>query len=84
MQWKLATFLSNYYFTPLIRVLQTMLPPSLKPKSSSLKAPKIAYETYVEIVSSNEEGLTDQQIEWLRRVAKEERILKKIFVLNPF
>lgn len=83
MQWKLATFLSNYYFTPLIRVLQTMLPPSLKPKSSSLKAPKIAYETYVEIVSSNEEGLTDQQIEWLRRVAKEERILKKDFRSKP-
>lgn len=79
MQWKLATWLSAYYFTPLIRVLQTMLPPSLKPQSSSLKAPKIAYETYVSVLSNDEEGLTAQQIEWLRRVNKEGRILKKDF-----
>ena len=43
----LAKEVASYYMAPLISVLQAMLPPSLAPRSSSLKAPKIAYETYV-------------------------------------
>jgi len=77
--WTLAKRVSEYYFAPLISVFQTMLPPSIKPKSSSLKGPKIAYECYVEIIDSNEDGLTDKQIEWLRLVAKEGQILKRDF-----
>lgn len=77
--WKLAQKVASYYYSPLISVFQTMLPPSIKPKSSSLKGPKIAYECYVEIVDSDEEGLTDKQKEWLRLVSKEGKILKKDF-----
>ncbi len=77
--WELAQKVSAYYYSPLISVFQTMLPLSIKPKSSSLKGPKIAYECYVEIIDSNEEGLTDKQKEWLRLVNKEGKILKKDF-----
>ena len=47
---------SSYYIAPKISVLQVMLPPSLSPKKSSLKAPKIAYDQYLEIINDNEEG----------------------------
>lgn len=77
--WELAQEIASYYFSPLIRVLQTMLPPSLKPQTSALKAPKIAYQYFVEIENDDEEGLTDKQIEWLRLVKKEKRIEKKDF-----
>ncbi len=43
---ELAQEISKYYFYPLIGVLNTFLPPSLKPKSSSLNKPKIAYNKY--------------------------------------
>lgn len=75
----LAKRISSYYFCPFIRVLQTMLPPSIKPKSSALKAPKISYESYVVGIDDNEEGLSVKQKEWLRLVMKEKRILKKDF-----
>lgn len=69
--------ISSYYLAPKISVLQTMLPPSLSPKRSSLKAPKIAYEQYLEINDDNEEGLTNKQIELLRLIKKDGRLLKK-------
>ncbi len=77
--WDLALYMTSYYFTPLIKVLKTMLPPSLKPQTSALKAPKIAYDYYVECVDASEEGLTSKQIEWLRLVSQEKRIPKKDF-----
>ena len=40
---------SEYYIAPKIAVLQAMLPPSLSPRRSSLKDPKIAYEQFVKI-----------------------------------
>ncbi len=43
---KLAREISSYYFYPLIGVLNTFLPPSLKPKSSFINKPKIAYKEY--------------------------------------
>lgn len=66
-----------YYLSPKIAVLKAMLPASLKPSLSSLKGPKIAYETYVEAVSSDEEGLTPKQLELLRYLGKNGAILKK-------
>ena len=39
----LASDIADYYFAPLISVFQTMLPPSLKPKISSLNS---LYNTY--------------------------------------
>ena len=44
---KLADLVSEYYLASKISVLQTMLPPSLSPRRSSLRAPKIAYDQYV-------------------------------------
>ncbi len=74
---ELAHKISSYYLSPLISVLQAMLPLSLSPKMSTLKGPKIAYEKWVELVSSDESDLTDKQIEILRLIAKNGKILKK-------
>lgn len=73
----LAEKVSAYYFAPLISVLQSMLPPSLSPRLSSLHGPKIAYEKYVELVANDESDLTAKQIEMLRLIAKNTPILKK-------
>ena len=68
---------SSYYLAPKISVLQAMLPPSLSPRRSSLKAPKIAYNQYYEILNDEEEGLTNKQIELLRFIKQEGRVLKR-------
>ena len=68
---------SSYYLAPKISVLQTMLPPSLSPRKSSLKAPKIAYDQYLEVIDDNEDGLTNKQIELLRFIKQEGRVLKR-------
>ena len=68
---------SAYYLAPKISVLQAMLPPSLSPRKSSLKAPKIAYDQFYEVVDDNEEDLTNKQIELLRFIKQEGRILKR-------
>ena len=68
---------SDYYLVPKISVLQSMLPPSLSPKKSSLKAPKIAYDQYLEVINDNEDDLTNKQIELLRFIKLEGRVLKR-------
>ena len=68
---------SSYYLAPKISVLQTMLPPSLSPRRSSLKAPKIAYDQYLEAINDSEDGLTNKQIELLRFIKLEGRVLKR-------
>ena len=68
---------SSYYLAPKISVLQVMLPPSLSPKRSSLKAPKIAYDQYLEVIDENEDDLTNKQIELLRFIKQEGRVLKR-------
>lgn len=73
----LAKEVASYYSSPLISVLQTMLPSSLKPRYSSLKAPKIKYEKYLVLLNSNENDLTPKQVELLRLVAKNEKVLKR-------
>lgn len=74
---ELANKVSDYYVAPKISVLQSMLPPSLSPRRSSLKAPKIAYDQYVRTISDNEDGLTDKQIELLRLISSVDKVLKK-------
>ncbi len=74
---KLAEKVSVYYLSPLMSVIQAMLPLSLSPKLSSLKGPKIAYEKWVELLSPDESDLTDKQIETLRLIARNSPILKK-------
>ena len=73
----LANEIKNYYLAPYISILQAMLPLSLKPTSSSLKGPKIAYEYFVKIVSDNEDNLTPKQIELLRLVKNNGEVNKK-------
>ena len=74
---ELADKVADYYIAPKISVLQSMLPPSLSPRKSSLKAPKIAYDIYVKAVDTDEDGLTDKQKEILRLVASADKVLKK-------
>ena len=69
--------MKDYYLASKISILQTMLPPSLSPRRSSLKKPRIAYEKYVQILDESEFGLTNKQIEALRLIAEEKKILKK-------
>ena len=74
---ELADKVADYYIAPKISVLQSMLPPSLSPRKSSLKAPKIAYDIYVKVVDTDEDGLTDKQKEILRLVSSADKVLKK-------
>ena len=73
---ELSNEISEYYLASKISVLQTMLPPSLSPKKSSLKAPKIAYNIFLEVIDDSEEGLTNKQIELIRLIKQEGRVLK--------
>ncbi len=74
---ELADEMSEYYLASKISVLQTMLPPSLSIRHSSLKAPKIAYDQYVVVIDKSEENLTHKQIELLRLLSSEDKILKR-------
>ncbi len=51
--WDLANKLSEHYFYPLIGVLQTMLPNSMKPKHVALNAPKIKYDEFYKLNKEN-------------------------------
>ena len=73
---ELALKLSSYYFASLISVYQSMLPPSLKPKKSSLSKPKIQYETWVRLLSDSEDELTAKQVECLRLIKANKEVLK--------
>lgn len=72
----LADKIHEHYLAPKISVLQAMLPPSLSPRRSSLKAPKIAYDQYVVLKDHNEEGLSAKQVELLRFIGSETIVLK--------
>lgn len=74
---KLADEVADYYLASKISVLQTMLPPSLSPRRSSLKAPKIAYDQYVKIKNYDEDNLTSKQIELLRLIHQNQPVLKR-------
>lgn len=73
----LADFIKDYYLSPKIKVLQTMLPPSLKPTTSSLSKAKIAYEQFLVVLDDNEEGLTIKQKEILRIIKENGKVAKR-------
>ena len=73
----LADEISDYYLASKISVLQAMLPPSLSPRRSSLKAPKIAYDQYVKVKNYSEVDLTSKQIELLRLINENQPVLKR-------
>ena len=54
-----------------------MLPPSLSPRKSALKAPGIAFDYYYEVANDDESNLTNKQIELIRLIKNEGRILKR-------
>lgn len=74
---ELSKEIADHYLAPLISVLQSMLPSSLKPAKSALKGPKIAYDTYVKLIKDDETGLTPKQIELVRLLRNSGRMLKK-------
>ena len=74
---ELADEVADYYLASKISVLQTMLPPSLSPRRSSLKAPKIAYDQYIKIKKYDEDDLTSKQIELLRLIHQNQPVLKR-------
>lgn len=67
---------ADYYLAPKIAVLQSMLPPSLSPRKSSLKAPKIAYNQYVKVKYYITDNLTAKQIDLLNLIKEEGQVLK--------
>ena len=74
---ELANEVSTYYLASKISVLQTMFPRSLAPRVSSLKGPKIAYDTYVKVINYDESGLTPKQIEIMRLLKTNGDMLKR-------
>ncbi len=74
---ELAKRVSDYYMSPLVTVLQAMLPKSLSPRRSSLKAPKIAYEKWVRTAKEEVPSLTPRQRECLRLVSRNGEVRKK-------
>ncbi|HQC32592.1 MAG TPA: primosomal protein N', partial [Bacilli bacterium] len=67
----------DHYLVTKISVLQTMLPKSLKPRLSALSGPKAYYEKYLVAIDDNEAGLTARQIDLLRLVKKNGKVLKR-------
>ena len=74
---KLSDDIASYYIAPKISVLSSMLPPSLKPSLSSLNKPRIAYETYIEVINKNPDGLTPKQEELLIELSSFEGLILK-------
>ena len=72
----LAYKISSYYFAPLISVFQAMLPPSLKPRTSSLSKPKIAYDVYLKTIDKPIDNLTKKQKEIYYLIKEKEEVLK--------
>lgn len=74
---ELADEVSEYYLASKISILQTILPPSLSPRRSSLSKPKIAYDQYVIVKNDDETPLTYKQTELLRYIKAEKKVLKR-------
>lgn len=56
---------ASYYFAPLISVLRTMLPPSLRPQKSYIYKPKVKTRRILVPLTKDTEGLTKRQSEVL-------------------
>ena len=74
---ELANQISLYYISPLISVLQTMLPSSLKPRRSALKGPKIAYDKYLVAIDNDVHKLTAKQFEIYSLIKNSDKVLKR-------
>jgi len=74
---EVAATMATANYVPRISILQAMLPPSLKPRSSALKKPAIAYEYFIKVANDDEGDLTLKQIEWLRVIKREQPFPKR-------
>lgn len=72
-QYSQETFISH------IALLQAMLPPSLKPRKSSTKSPKIKYENWVQLSEKKAEQLNPKQQE-LYDLLKEQKFTKYSYI----
>lgn len=64
---ELSKIISDYYYYPLIGVLFTILPKSIRPVSSYINAPKISYNTYYFL----------KDLKYLPKNKNEEKILNR-------
>jgi primosomal protein N' len=67
----------DHYLVTKISVLQTMLPKSLKPRLSSLNGPKAYFDKYLAVIDDDETDLTARQIDLLRFIKANGKILKR-------
>ncbi len=74
---KLANQIADYYQTDLIKVLQTMLPPSLKPKDSALKKAQGKTVPFVFALPYRKESLSKKERELYDKLAKEKDGIRK-------
>lgn len=77
--YSLACKLAEYYFYPLIGVIKTMLPPSLRPFSYSNKKPSIKYYEFYELndVDISKFDLCNNETKILNKFKENKIILKK-------
>ena len=59
----LAALYSHQQYLSHVALLQSMLPPSLKPRKSSLRSPKIKYETWIRLTDQTPGELNAKQLE---------------------
>ncbi len=71
-----AELISNFYYYPLIGVLNTFLPKSLKPSSSYLNAPKIKYNYFYYLNDKNYKGNNKHEIDLLNKFSNSNYVLK--------
>lgn len=77
----LADDYSTTFLVPKIKMLQAMLPPSLKPKKSSLRAPKVAYTQTLKFLKEID-GLSNKQAQWLAHI-KDKGTVNKSDIPSP-
>lgn len=71
----LATYLSNRYVSPLVSSLQAILPPNLRPKSSSLDKKVGVFNKFVEYLKDDKD-LLDKEKEILSEIKNKRFVLK--------
>lgn len=73
----LAKRISSYYHADLIRVLNCMLPPSLKPKNSALNKPQGKFVPFVFVKEYDESKLTKNEKELYSKIKSYQNGLRK-------
>ncbi|MEG2792342.1 MAG: primosomal protein N' [Bacilli bacterium] len=78
--FEIANHMSYRYVASRISCLQTILPSSLKPKTSSLDGPKIKYSIYVRKTNGiTIPKLSKKQFEVLYDISKYDKVLKSLY-----